>query len=235
MTFDDVKDQIKTQALQLFDRIQETPTYLSLKDRYDTLSPSRQKAVIGGAVALILLIVFSIPLSTYWTSVDNISQYESKKDLIRDLLRAHKEAEENSLTVNPPPIDQVRAQAEQTVQMLSLLPEQNHGVNIQAFNSPLIKGSIVEGVVEVSTAELNLRQIMNIATGLAKIPGTKLKDLIMNANARDPRYFDTVFRVVVFKGAPQVESAPEPVIRGNHSGSGNGSIPPPPPPKKKGK
>lgn len=223
MTFEDLKDRFKSEFQQLTDRIQETPAYLSLKDRYDTLPPSRQKVVTLSVLGLILVLVFSIPFSTYMASSENVAEYEEKKDLIRDLLRAHKEANESSLTVDPPGMDQVRAQADSAIQSLNLLPEQNRGIQVQPLHSPLIKSSIVEGVLEISTLQLNLRQVVSLATGLAKIPGAKLKDLIMNANAKDGRYFDTIFRVVVFKGEPPVEGGGSPA-------RGSVGVPPPPPP-----
>ena len=50
MLLDDLKDRLKGEAAQFMDRFQESSLYLSLKDRYDSLSPSRQRLVtFGGA------------------------------------------------------------------------------------------------------------------------------------------------------------------------------------------
>lgn len=219
MTFEDLKDRLRMEAQQTWDKIQESSLYISLKDRYDSLPPPRQRLAVVATLSFIALIVFWWPLSNFQESWVQVSEYETKKELIRDLLRANKEASESGLSINPPPINDVRARAEQALQALGLMAEQNRGISILPPSGGLIKSSILEGVLEVSTVQLNLKQVVDLATNLVRIPGTKLTDLTMTANSRDPRYYDAVFRVSVFKGDPN-----------QGVGSGGGGRPPPPPP-----
>lgn len=219
MVLDDLKDRLKSEAAQFSDRLQESSLYLTWKDRYDSLSPSRQKIVVVSAVAFILVLIFSMPLMTYWSSSDFVAEYEAKRDLIRELLRANKEANENVPSFVQPSMQSVRSQVDQAIAQQNLLPEQNRGVSVSNSSTPLIKSSIVDGILEISSLQLNVRQITNLATSLAKIQGTKLKDMILSASSKDPRYFDAVFRLVVFK-ADNTRSG----------GGADGEIPPPPAP-----
>lgn len=210
MTFEDLKDRFKSEGQQLWDRIQESSTYQSLRDRYDNLSPERQKLVVWGSVALLVVILFSIPLATLQTSSEHVSEFEGKKELMRDLLRAQKEANEVSTSVANLPVAAIRAEIDRALQQLQLLPEQNRGVTVAPTTTPLVKASIIESVLEVSTMQLNLKQVVSLAASLARIQGTKLKDLVMTANTTDPRYFDTIYRLVVFRSEPPKANEPPP-------------------------
>ncbi|PWU17229.1 MAG: hypothetical protein C5B49_09275, partial [Bdellovibrio sp.] len=216
MNFEDLKERLKAAFQSIMDRLQENENYISLRDRFAEFSPQKQKAIIFGSIGFVLLLLFAIPFSTYQSASDQIGEYEAKKDLIRELLRAHKEAAENPLSVSPPSMGEVRSQIEAAIQSLNLLPEQNRGILVQPPGGSLVKNSIIEGVYEISTVQLNLTQIINLGTSLVKIQGTKLKDLVMRANAKDPRYFDTSFRLIVFKG----ESPDLPIGGGGAGGGG---------------
>lgn len=229
MILDDIKDRIKGDAAQFMDKVQESSIYVSLKDRYDSLSPTRQKIVAAATVAVVLVFIFMIPLGTYWSSADLVTEYEGKRDLIRELLRANKEASENTPQFAQPNAADVEAQAKQALTQLNLLPDQIRSVMTVPNSGTLIKSSIVEGIVEVSTAQLNLKQVVALGTSLVRIQGTKLKDLIMTASPKDPRYFDALFRVVVFKSDPSGSTD------GGNAGAPGVPPPPPPPPGSGGK
>lgn len=226
MLLDDIRDRLKGDIAQFWDKIQESSLYVSLKDRYDTLSPTRQKIVSAVTIAIILIVVFMVPLGTFWSSSDLVTEYEAKRDLIRELLRANKEANENSPDFAQPSTADVENQVKQALNQLNLLPEQIRSVMTVTNTGTLVKSSIVDGIVEVSTAQLNIRQVVTLGTSIARIQGTKLKDLIMNANQKDPRYFDALYRIVVFK----TEGGGSGAAPGGAAPSGNGIPPPPPPP-----
>jgi hypothetical protein len=86
----------------------------------------------------------------------------------------------------------------------------------------LIPGNLSQGALTVTLAQLNLRQIVDLGHALQSLsPSVKMTDLKMEANAKDARYFDVVYKLVMLAVPSQANEA-EPEA-------------PPPPPKKRGK
>ncbi len=232
MNFEDLKESLKNQWDQLLGRIQENPSYVSLKDRFDSLAPQSQKLVQLSALALGLITLLWIPYSTYTVSQENVVAFEEKRNLIRDLLRVSKEVSETSLSITPPSDAEARNRIESALSSAGVLPEQKAGINPVPLAGNLIKNSVVETVLESRVSQLNLTQALNVGLSLARIQGTKLKDLIMEPNAKDARYFDVAYKLVVFKNygvqnagfdeadGPPPPPPPPPPPGGNRSGAG---------------
>lgn len=210
MTLEDLQERLKSEWQQTVDRLNENPLFINLKDRYESLSTTGQKLVLFGGVFVLLLIVGMYPYNSYMTSADTMQEFEGKRSLIRDLLRTYKEAAENRSAVVPPMPQDVRSRVEGILGAAQLLPEQNKGVIIAGKPGSLVRESLVGGVVQVSLAQLNLKQITSLGTEFSSIQGAKLKDVLMDASSKDPRYYDVVFRILVFKSEGAEESGEEP-------------------------
>lgn len=221
MNLEDLKESFKSQGEQLLGKIQENPSYVALKDRFDSLPSQTQKLVQIGGIALALLLIMSIPYSTYTTSAENVTTFEEKRNLVRELLRVSKESRETALSISPPSEAEARNRIESALSGAGVLPEQKAGVNPVPMTGNLIKGSVVETVLETKLTQLNLTQALNVGLSLARIQGAKLKDLIMEPNLKAANYFDVTYKLVVFKNY-----GPAPGTGGDLSGD----LPPPPPP-----
>ncbi len=208
MAFEELQERIKSELGPLADKISEQPTVQSLRDRYDTLSPSMQKVVVGAGIAIITLMLASIPYSYYVSSEDTLITFQEKRDLIRDLLRTHKESQEIQGSVTPPQVSEVQSRIDSILTNSQILPEQKKGVT-NDVPSQMINPSLVAGVVRIQLEQLNLRQITNLSADLASIQGAKLKDILMDANKKDERYYDVIYRVVVFKSNAEPAAPPD--------------------------
>ncbi len=216
MNLEDLKDRLKNDLLKTQERLEENSTYLSLRDRYQSLGPAAQKAVSAGAVTVLLLIILSIPFGQYSVSNDTVTEFEGKRALIRDLFKVQKETNDVPEIAAPPPAAAVKARVESDLQGARLLPEQMKGVTVlPPTDSDLIKAHQNDGVVEVNLGQLNLRQVVDLGAQFQNIsPSVKMKDLIVQASTKDPRYFDVIYRLVVLKVAQEELPPPEPPTRG---------------------
>lgn len=220
MNLDDLKDRLRTEWGQLRERLEESSAFNNLRDRYQDLNPTSQKALVIGGLVLIALILLSVPWAPFETSRENMTQFEDKRGLMRDLLRVQKEINETPNIAVPPPAESVKGRIQSDLQTAQLMPEQIRGVSVlPATASASIGLAQSDGSVEVSLAQLNLKQIVDLGYQFQSIdPSVKMKDLIVHANALDARYFDVIYRLVVLK-VTQEEAAPAEE----------------PPPKKKGR
>ncbi len=205
MNIEDLKEQLKNDFAKTKERFEESAFVSTMKDRYANLNPISQKLVIIGSIALISLIILSMPFTHLETSSENISQFESKRALMRDLLRVQKEISDTPEIAIPPPVDNIRSRVESDLQAAQLLPEQMKGVNIlPPIQSNQVKSQQNEGVVEVNLGQLNLKQIVDLGYQFQAIsPSVKLKDLIVQAHASAPGYFDVIYRLLVLKVTPE--------------------------------
>lgn len=101
MTVDDLKEQIQGVGRRITDRLEEIPAYVQMKERFEGLTPPMQKLTVLAVVVVGWLIVLSIPWG--WSSESSLSieGFESRRALIRDLLKVSREAAE---VPNIPPL-----------------------------------------------------------------------------------------------------------------------------------
>lgn len=232
MNLEDLKENLKTQWEQLLAKIQDNPSFISLKDRFDSLPNQTQKIIQISTLGFGLLVLMWIPYSRYLTSADNVSQFEEKRDLVRDLLRVSKESAETALNVSPPSEPEARSRIESALSSAGVLPEQKAGINPVPLTGNMIKAAVVQTVLETRLTQLNLTQALNVGLSLARIQGTKLKDLVMEPNTKAAGYFDVTYKLVVFKnyassfaGGAELDGdvpppPPPPGARGNNNGAG---------------
>jgi hypothetical protein len=209
MNLDDIKDNLKSQLSQTWGRIEESSFYNQMKDRFENLSPTRQKLVLMGAGALAALFVISIPYSYFSTSTDYVSEFEEKRNLIRELLKVSRESSEIPDIPVAPNGDALRGTIESQLHAANLLPEQMKGVEVVTAETSLVPKSLLETGLKVTLAKLNLRQIVDIGYNIQNIsPSVKMNDVNIFANSEDPKYFDVEFKLVTLL-VPQIH-IPEP-------------------------
>jgi len=221
---DDIKDQFTSQMRQTWERFQDSSLYHNLSDRYEDLSPGGQKAVRYGSVSALLLILFYFPFANYQLASENISHFEEKRELIRELLRVAREANEAPELLPAPPITVIKSQVENDFRSMGLIAKQIVSVQEMTGQSQLIPTALTAGALDVQLAKLNLRQVVEVAYKLSlQGAAVKLKDMSLSANAEDPRYIDAHFKLHALKvpekrlePPPETESKPK---RGKKSNS----------------
>lgn len=208
---DEIKDQLKALGQRIGASIQESEGYQKLQDRYQSLNPNSQKLVwIGGAVAVVAIVLF-YPLSQISTSQESMTSFEEKRALIRDLFKTYRESSGRSNIPVPPGISELRANIDNIISGAHLLPEQMVGTVEAAPEGRLIPQNLVNNVIEVKLAKLNIKQVVDIGTSIAGISNSvKMKDLLISAHAADTRYYDVTYKLYALKvPEPTIEPPPE--------------------------
>ncbi|MFM6928757.1 MAG: hypothetical protein ACKOX6_09840 [Bdellovibrio sp.] len=211
MNLDDLKDKLATEARATWDRIQESATFNQLRDRYENMTPSMQKLTLYGGIGVVALIILSIPYSYYSASTASVEDFEGKRMTIRELLKVSRESSEVPNIQPAPSMDILRSNIEMALKSANLLPEQMKGTEMGASNSALIPTNLLEGILSVRLAKLNLRQVVELGYKFQSInPSVKMKDLVVTANREDSRYFDVVYKLAALAVPAAPEIAPEP-------------------------
>jgi hypothetical protein len=214
--FDDLKERFISEGKATWERIQESSTFNQMKDRYDNMTPSKQKLSIVGASAVVALIILSVPWGYYSASQTNVEDFEGKRMTIRELLKVTRESSDVPQIPQAPPMASLQGIIDSQIQSSHLLPEQIKGTQTVTNNSKLIPTALTEGMMEVNLAKLNLNQVLDLGHRFQTInPSVKLKDLIITANREDGRYFDVVYKLVALAVPAAPEVAPDIPAKGN--------------------
>ena len=222
---DNLKDQSKAFFVRTSEKIKESETYVQLQDRYQGLSPSGQKMARYAAALLLILLIAFVPYSKLNTSSENITSFETKRNLIRDLFKTYRESSATQSIPLPPTTDSLRFSIETALQRAELMPEQKLGIENIAAEGRLIPQNLIANVFAVKLTKLNLKQIVDIGTSIAAISDSiKLKDIEIKANINDTRYYDVNYKVYTLKvPEPTIEAPPEPVQNNNRNRRNNNS------------
>jgi hypothetical protein len=205
MALEEMREQLSQRFKDLGAKIQESPLFQSLKEKFDDLPSNQQKIVVLLLVTVISFFLFSFPYENWSTSSTSIVEFEDRRKLIRDLLKVTKESSELPAFPPAPELGQIKTDIELKLQSYQLIPEQMGGINVEMpSNSPLIPLGRQEGGIKVLLKKLNLRQIVDITSGLQSMQtAVKLKNLSIDSNLKDPRYLDAILDFVVIK-IPQI-------------------------------
>lgn len=212
MNFDDLKEQFLSTLKSRWEQFQDSSLYNQAKDRFENLSPSMQKLTLIGAVVLIAYLFLSIPLGYISTSNERVTEFETNRQLIRDLLKVSRETQDVPNIPPAPPMEVIQSRVAQEIQNARLLPEQVKGTEVASENSELIPQNLSQGNLRINLAKLNLRQVLDLGYQFQNInPSVKMKDVDLRANAEDARYFDVTYKLAVL-AVPDLSAADEPDV-----------------------
>lgn len=223
MTFEDMKERFQTEGRALLDKIQDSSAYIQLRERYENLSPNKQKLTLLALTAVVLFLVFEMPIGYFSSSSEAVSTFEDRRQLIRDMMKVTRDKQEAPQIAVPPDLNSLKSVIDSQLQAARLLPGQIRSNEVAAESVNLIQGNLLQGVLKISLLQLNLRQVLDLGFQLQSVsPSVKMTDLQMEANPKDPRYYDVTYKLAVLN----VPNEPEAVAE---------EAPQPPPTKKKGK
>lgn len=219
MNFSDLKDRLVDSLKTTWDKIQESTAYQQLIEKYEDLPSNQQRMVRLGSSLLIFLFLLSPPITSILNSQDSVFEFERKRELTRELLRAVRDTA-NAPSLPPgPDVFSLQSSLQEELQNGKLIPEQVF--SIQAGNDPgsLIPAKLAKGSLSVSLKDLNLRQILDIAYRLSSLNSTlKMTDLEFNASPEKPGYFHFNAKLVALK-TPE----PIPLVNSDESSPRKGS------------
>lgn len=200
MNFDDLKDQLRERFQVLAARVQESAAWGDLTEKFGNLSPNAQKGVLAGIGAFFALVLLAIPYSMYSSSATTVTEFEEKRDLIRELFRVKRESA--ILDSAPPEISpaELQSRANNQITTAQIQPEQIRSISeFDNAGSPGIPKNVIQKGITVNLGKLTLRQVVDLGHQLQSIhPSTKMIGLEVNANRDNPHYFDVVYKIVSF-------------------------------------
>jgi hypothetical protein len=203
MNLDELKDRLVGVLQSLGSRIEESELYARLREKFDTLTAPVQKLIVGGTVALILLLIFAIPYSMYSNGSDTILYHEDHRDALVELYRVEREKR-----LIPAPMSQLTVMdlprsLESLAQSANIPRDQVESVN--EFDNAAAPGgatripkSIQQRGARISFKNLNLTQIQQYGQKLMNLdPNARISGLDIQAGSQ-AGYFDASFKVVIF-------------------------------------
>lgn len=202
MAFEELQDQLKDKWQEFKVQLDDSAAFNTLKERFETLNPNAQKLIIWSGILVFTFSLFSCPYSYYSSSSNYVAEYETTRDMIRDLLKASHLA--NQIGSTPPPLgeDQIRSQINRIIVDARLLPDQNLSIetlDASSFGRPLAPKQINQEGWLVKLSQLNTSQIVEVGHQLQNMhAGIKLAGMDLNANSSDPKYYDANFRLIKF-------------------------------------
>lgn len=209
MAFEEQRERLQTELKNQWEQFQGSSVYIQVKEKYENLTPVMQKLSVAAVVLILLYAIFSFPLGSFSSSTDSVAHFEETRSLIRDMLKATRESQESPDIATPPDNDFIQNRIQSELNSSHLTPEQIKGTTAITENSSLIPGNLVGGMFRVSLGKLNLRQVVDIGYQLQAInPSVKLADLIMIANAQDPRYYDVNYKLIVLNVPKTFDTGP---------------------------
>lgn len=220
MAFEDLRENLKNQFVQLGERITNSRLYGVLSERYENLNSNQQRLVkiVSFLFAVGLFVYF--PMDYFMVSFENETAFEERRKTIKDIVKSEREVSALPDIPRPLPAESVKSNIESQLKEMNLLPEQIKQVNVNYQPSAgLIPQNKMQYGIDVTVNKINLKQLTNLGSKLQIIhPAVKVKDLIVTLNREDARYLNADFRLVALN-IPEYRP-PEP---------------PPPETKKKGK
>ncbi len=215
MAFESVKEQLKDNWTELSGKIQENSTFNNLREKFESQSPSIQRAIIGALAALFVLLLLSFPMGYLSDSSDHMTEFNDNRSLLLGLLHAARTAKEPSPL--PPPIEPgtLRSQIDAVLKEHRLIPDQIGEIQPLPANPAknLAPPVVIQTGIVVQLKKLNLEQMTSLSYQLQSLgQGMKLMGIDIVQSAGQTHYYDMIARVVQFAlpvigaGEPDVES-----------------------------
>jgi hypothetical protein len=211
MDFESLKEQAIDRFFELKNKVEDSEVYIRLKERYDNLNPNAQLGVkiVSGIIALLL--IYSLPASYLSSAREKMEYFEDNRQLTRDLIRAGRSARTLQLPPSAPSQEVLTNMVDSALEREKVLPEQKAGTTPK---SDIVEKSIVPTTInqiglKTSVKKLNLRQVIKIGESLHQTRGARLMNIAIQADSKDPHFYNVDFEVAAFSVPQAEESAPE--------------------------
>ncbi len=201
MAFEDLREQLKDRANEAMAKIQESSTFNTLRERYESQTPSVQRLIVIAGITLTILMILSIPMSYISSGSEYLSQFDENRQLIQGLLRAARSAKEPPALPPPQTPESLQGSIQRVVREAGLLPDQVGP--IASMPGEVYKEFAPPGVshtaMTVQLKKLNVDQILEIGNMLQNMaPGVKLIGIEVVQSEGQTHYYDMIAAVMSF-------------------------------------
>ena len=191
MLFEDQIEQLKELSQIIKEKAQESPLYVTVYERYTSLSPSMQKFSIAGLIFLFVFLLLSAPIAQFNTSVENLESFQAQKNITQAIIQ--KARQSNASVKTPKEFNQQEMQS--TLEsynkspLISILKEQSSvATNINNSN-PSIRGADSK-IFNITNRNVNSEQALTQTYSLKKLnKSLVVKEVRFVASKERPGYF----------------------------------------------
>jgi hypothetical protein len=193
-------DNIKATLEQLMESLKaawvaqmESPWVISLREKFDELPPIGQKALLYGTGIILSLLILSWPLSDVMTSWDLSSQFEERRQTLKDLYKVQQEIAQAPLVPVPAPPIGSKPMMDQKLMAVGIKAEQ---IRTVTETPPTMQfGAEMRGV-SYTIERITIRQAIDVAYELEHMdPSYKLQGFSVKAHPSDPHFFNTTISI----------------------------------------
>jgi hypothetical protein len=212
LDFDVLKDKLKDQWAEFSSKVQESSTFNTVRENFESQTPVVQKAILAVCGILLGLFILSFPFSYISQSREYLDQFEETRGLIQGLLRASRAAKEPSPLPPQGSTDMIKSRVDNILRENRIVPEQigESAPLPESHAKALIPASVHEAGLAIQIKKLNLQQIVALNTAFQNIgPGIKLIGLDIVQAADQTHYYDMVAKIIAFS-LPQMTFESEP-------------------------
>lgn len=210
MDFESLKEQLLDNIALYRNRIEDSEIYINLKERYENLAPNVQNVIKYGSLVLACYFLYSIPSSFVTSASEKMGYFEENRQLTRELIRAGRIEKTVKVPPPAPSATALNTRVENILTAEQVLPEQKMSIKPKnnVASKALVPKSIKQEGLKTSVKQLNLRQLVRVGESLNQIDSSKLMNLAIQADAKDPHYFTADFEVAAFS-VPQAQAPAE--------------------------
>ncbi len=200
MDFSSLRDQLKDQLKEIWDRIQESSLYIELREKFELLPSRMQKLIIVIGALITALFLFSFPYGNLSESWLYEEQFEENRSLIRELLRASSTLKETSPLPNSASAAMIESRVRQVLEELRLTPEQIGNIQVVPnAKTKLANAAVQQEAISVQVRSLNLRQVTELSHRLQSLgAGIQPVSFQMQRSSGQTHYYDVIFRIFQF-------------------------------------
>ena len=213
MAFDELREKVKDQVVEKWEEVKESSAFISLKEKYDDLTPNAQILIKGVGVFFAGSLVFMLIFGFFSEANQRINEFEETKQTIREMLRLKRDIAQAPRIPSPPPESALKSQVDRVIESFNLDPVQIDEITVQEFKSDpksdLVPRSVRQAGVLVSLKQLNLNQVVDVGFRLQNInSAAKLTAVDMKPSEENDHYFNVMYTLIGYY-PPEVEGQDE--------------------------
>jgi len=198
---EDLLDRIKESMAQLWSRVEENSTYNTVRENFETLPSSTQKLLKAGGILLLLVGLFAIPISNILGASSYVSEFDQKRELVEDLIKASADQQKGSPL--PPGLNSQALQSRVQSKVTSMRLMESQGPTITPLGDKaagnLAPKAVTQTGVAVDFQGLNLSQVLDVGARLEALDASvKMMGMKVQPSQKFKNYYDATFQLVSF-------------------------------------
>lgn len=181
--------------------LEENPTYNLIKEKYQALTPFKQRLIKFITTIILIGVILFLPISYFISSVKHELEFKEKKSLALKLLRLH---------ANPtPPFPQVSQlnMRKRISDIIVKYQRQNYVIKNQIVpQNKKLKLKQISFSIQVD--HLNIKHVTQLGAELKQLPFVKMHSLEIEESTQYKNYYDVNY-VISFFSLPTAISKPK--------------------------